>query len=244
MKVCWKCNTVNDDQATNCVNCGAKLPIPMQALVCPNCGKVCSLDTKKCPACGQDLTAVAAKRVLPKVDLQPAKHNKHLLVILAICACVIGIFTFAYLSTHYTADYNQTQYLGLVMNYYDKRKQFIGRTVFVIKGHSTNQETSKYRYQLAYLGNTEATTRQFGNRDPVHLRHLFERNPHHYQLTASTKQLQFSGPQQQIVYLKAPDRHGLFNQRLPLTLPQNYRRIKVTGQKQIYWVKLHSIYFF
>lgn len=93
MKVCLKCNTINDNDATICENCGAPLPMAMLAIVCPNCGKVCPLKTKECPACHHPLADIQPKKVTVNAVQSPRK-NKKLLRWLAIIAIILGAVLF------------------------------------------------------------------------------------------------------------------------------------------------------
>ena len=87
MKICPKCNGINDNKVEYCHFCGNKLYQNL-TIKCPKCGRLCSLDRKHCPNCGTKLPITNKKLSLtfyPKSWL----GNKKLLIRLGIILIAI-----------------------------------------------------------------------------------------------------------------------------------------------------------
>ncbi|MBC8743490.1 zinc-ribbon domain-containing protein [Lactobacillus sp. Marseille-P7033] len=96
MKRCPRCNTVNEDTATTCVNCGTVLTPQILALVCPKCGKVSPLGTKTCPVCHEKLTDRHQEIVNHAVTVQKTNKVEKLyawLLIVVFCVLLLIIGT-------------------------------------------------------------------------------------------------------------------------------------------------------
>ncbi|WP_288490202.1 zinc ribbon domain-containing protein [uncultured Limosilactobacillus sp.] len=146
MKICPRCNTVNDDQADHCVNCGATLTKPILALVCPNCGKVSALGTTECPVCHTKLSNDNQKVVKEHLKLPNKKRTIiGVLLLLIIAGALFLVFSFRYSRVVPVIPY---EYLGMTISYQDRHHHTLFTEYYVIK----QKEKGQRKFQMAYLG--------------------------------------------------------------------------------------------
>lgn len=220
MKVCLKCNTINDDDATTCENCGAPLPIAMLAIVCPNCGKVCPLRTKECPVCHHPLTDIQPKKVTVNAPQSP-RYNKKLLRWLAIISVILGAALFVYFSKTYTINQNFNKYEGLIVRTYDQSGTQRGQYCYVIQNQQ-HYKKSALNLNLAYTG-TKVSAIQ--NQQTVRLKQIYKQKPH-YQLQIRAKQTTITGPQKIVIQISG---HKVMNTR---KMDLNWPNEKVNGRQE------------
>lgn len=236
MKVCIKCNTINDDKEEYCTNCGAKLLMPMMALVCPNCGKVSALGTTECPICHHRLSAVRPKMV---TDVKTPRQNKKLLRFLAIVFSLIGLVLFIFLSQHYTGEYNYTRYMGIRLSFYDKKTHRQGQAYYVIKGGYKRPAKNKpFTLEVAYLGNKNSDEKKFGSCSSWNLSKLYKSH-RHYKLYVRPNFAEISGPSKIVINVK--QKELISNGKTPISALKNRRSGEVTGNPIITYIRLSEI---
>ena len=208
MKVCLKCNTINDNDATICENCGAPLPMAMLAIVCPNCGKVCPLKTKECPACHHPLTDIQPKKApvsLPKLS----KNRQAFLRILSLVVIMLGAVLFICLSKTFTTKDSFFRYEGIMVNSYTQSDKLVRRDYYIIKGKPFYGKRQG-EFSIAYTGNQAKAIK---NKETAKLAAAYRHYPH-YRLQVKPHRVIFTGPAQQMVkvqseYVLGRDQTGL-----------------------------------
>lgn len=237
MKVCIKCNTINDDNEEYCTNCGAKLPMPMLAIVCPNCGKVNALGTTECPICHHKLTGIRPEKVMPSV--KPPKQNKKLLRFLAVFFGLLGVVIFIFLSQRYTSAYNYTEYMGVKLVYYDQDLHSQAQAYYVIKGgHKQPPKDKPFTLDVAYLGNQKSDQKKFGSCSSRKLAKLYDTH-RHYKLHVQAKATEFSGPLQTVISVKQAIL--LSNGKTPISGLEGHYPVKVATKPTIKYIKILEI---
>lgn len=189
MRICPKCNTKNQDDAVYCINCGAKLPGTMLALVCPNCGKVCPLGTKECPNCHHALPKNSRKVPMPRQSSR--RFSKNFLRAIAGIAVILFVAFMAYsLGKGYTARSN-SPYTVVTLTYYRSHQTQAMTQYFIVKQHIRSQQQT--HFVIAYLGSGKAGQNRVRNNDIGVLRDRFNASTH-YRFYIGNKRSNLSGP--------------------------------------------------
>lgn len=225
MKVCLKCNTVNSDQAKTCINCGAKLPIPMLAIVCPHCGKVCARDSDQCPACHYDLSGIKPQTIMPTVEAP--HHNRRLLTVIAVMACIVGIIFFVYLGIHYPYQQLHYDYVGIKVRYYDQHHHYCGRNLYLVK-RTKNDRLKK----VVNLGSSDQALQKLTTYDINGMRRLYREAPRVDNLTFG-KKLVIDGQPRIVVPLNNKHSEFYYDHRDPIEVPNHYVPGRVSNQPKV-----------
>lgn len=203
MKICPQCNTVNDDHASRCVNCGAVLDKPILALICPHCGKVSALGTSECPVCHTKLPQQTPKMVKQAIKAPNKKRT--------ILGILLSILIFGSLFLMFSSHYSQlvpnlhSKYVGLIFDYQDRHHKILFTEYYIAK-----QQKKGKQLQIAYLGRGRVGKSRLNVAN--NFAHQFRSSPH-YQLTVEKHQTVLNGPHR--VIMKIPQNQILHWKRNP-----------------------------
>lgn len=187
MKRCPRCNTVNEDDATTCVNCGTVLTPQILALVCPRCGKVSPLGTKECPVCQEKLAEQNQKMVEQFIKLPKRKNNFWSLVLLIITSITV---IFLGLSFTQIKPVIYVKYVALECIYQDKHHSNLYREYYVAKQNNKERQTT---FSVAYLGQGNIGKSKINNVEPRKYAHQYHINPH-YEFNIKRNKTVLTGP--------------------------------------------------
>lgn len=138
MKVCPKCNGINDDKAESCRSCGNKFYQNL-TIRCPNCGRLCSLDKKWCPNCGAKLPAKDKPQTTLASYPKSWLGDKSLLIKLGVVLLVlVGIFCVAASLRSSTYLYHASSSIKVQINYQDGNHQPLFSEYYDLRPLTTN----------------------------------------------------------------------------------------------------------
>lgn len=239
MKICPRCNTVNDDQADHCVNCGAALTKPILALVCPNCGKVSALGTTECPVCHTKLSDDNQKVVKEHLKLPNKKRTIiSILLLFLISGALFLVFSVRYSRVAPVIPY---RYLGMTVNYQDQHHQTQFTEYYVIKQERRGQR----QFQMAYLGRGNTGKSRF-KLTKSNFEYQYRHRPH-YLLDVKKDETVINRPHR--LTIKVPDRKILSvyadpNSKELIIVSSFPRKCTVKGEPKISSVNIKTEFSF
>ncbi|MBB1079506.1 zinc ribbon domain-containing protein [Limosilactobacillus sp. STM2_1] len=192
MRICPHCNTVNEDDATTCVNCGAVLTKPILALICPKCGKVSPIGTKECPVCHEKL--VEQNQQVLNYSIQPPK-KKRILGVTLMLLIFGGIFLFISINYSRIAPNRYVKYLGVEFNFQDSQHHTLSKRYFMVK---QNNKRYQARFSVAYLGQGKQGRNKMNTSETKKFAAQYRQNPH-YTLDVKPTMARLNGPQQVVI---------------------------------------------
>ncbi|WP_242363884.1 double zinc ribbon domain-containing protein [Limosilactobacillus antri] len=138
MKICPKCNGTNPDQAEFCRLCGAKLQYNL-TIKCPHCGRLCSLDRKRCPNCGTQLPTINGKPKLKLLSPHSWLGNKKLLIKFGAALVIIaGILSVIGVLSNSTYIFHASAGRKIQISYQDQHHQTIRNEYYDVRTKNRN----------------------------------------------------------------------------------------------------------
>lgn len=138
MKICPKCNGTNPDQAEFCCLCGTKLQYNL-TIKCPHCGRLCSLDRKRCPNCGTQLPTINGKPKLKLLSPQSWLSNKKLFVKLGVALLIIvGILSLVGVLNNSTYIFHASAVRKIQLSYQNQHRQTVLNEYYDVRTRNRN----------------------------------------------------------------------------------------------------------
>lgn len=195
MRICPHCNTLNKDEATTCVNCGAVLTKPILALICPKCGKVSPIGAKECPVCHEKLAEQNQQEIIVPVKKPKKKKSLWALLIVVILG---GMFMLLGIKVSKIAPVVYQGYIGIEFIYKDHSKKVLYKDYYIVK---QNDKSNQTKFSVAYAGRGNKGKTKVSLMERSKLMHSYKKYPH-YLIEVKKNRTILTGPQQ--VILKVP----------------------------------------